>query len=271
MEGTQDINMAIFEEISKLLMLEEFTNAQKTFFNKHKDTITDDEENKLEYTQIFEAYVTILEEIIAAKLGDTYNDAQIEAFYAEFAENLKKYEEINALAVNTLFGFTNFDKFKESILIFKKDEAASFQANEDDIQGSQEIANADESFYWKLKEENVRDPSTGWASKLDMKEKDGVKVQLWSKKMPDTKMNMMYSEAVYKGIKMITFFNFIKDFEKTMKDQPMIKQFKVLTRDENGYPEITYSITKAPMMSDRENLTSLKVRDLEDGSKLFIT
>lgn len=66
--------MAIFDEIAKLLMLDDFTNAQKTFFNKHKDSFTDDEENKLEYTQIFEAYVQILEEIIAANLGATFSE-----------------------------------------------------------------------------------------------------------------------------------------------------------------------------------------------------
>ena len=34
----------------------------------------DTEENKLEYTQIFEGYVSVLEEIIAARLKEKYSD-----------------------------------------------------------------------------------------------------------------------------------------------------------------------------------------------------
>ena len=52
------------------------------------------------------------------------------AFYQHFADNLKVYEESDALAMNTLFGLTNFDKFKESILMFKRDEASTFKSNE---------------------------------------------------------------------------------------------------------------------------------------------
>ena len=109
-------------------MQDKFGDAQKAFFFKHKDTFTDDEENKLEYTQIFEAYVQLLEEIIDADLN--YSQEQMTAFYQHFADNLKVYEESDALAMNTLFGLTNFDKFKESILMFKRDEASTFKSNE---------------------------------------------------------------------------------------------------------------------------------------------
>tara|TARA_B110000285_G_C14716273_1_gene420069 strand:+ start:346 stop:585 length:240 start_codon:yes stop_codon:yes gene_type:complete len=78
--------------------------------------------------------------------------------------------------VNGLFAFTDFNKFKEAILMFKKDEAATFQSNEDDKAGIADISNQDESFYWKLREEDPKDPSTGWALKKEWPEKDGVKV-----------------------------------------------------------------------------------------------
>ena len=93
-------------------MEDQFVEAQKTFFFKYKDTFTDDEENKLEYTQIFEAYVQLLEEIISAKLKDTYSEEQMDGFYKHFADNLKIYEENDAMAMNTLFGLINFDRFK---------------------------------------------------------------------------------------------------------------------------------------------------------------
>lgn len=42
--------MRIFEDISTLISKDQFSDAQKTFFFKYKDTFTDEEENKLEYT-----------------------------------------------------------------------------------------------------------------------------------------------------------------------------------------------------------------------------
>jgi hypothetical protein len=112
--------------------------------------------------------------LIAANLKEDYSDEQIDGFYKDFTDNIAKYEENNALGVNGLFGFTDFNKFKESILLFKKDEAATFQSNEDDKAGIVDISNQDESYYWKLREEDPKDPSTGWVMKKKWPEKDGV-------------------------------------------------------------------------------------------------
>ena len=66
-------------------------------------TFTDDDENKLEYTQIFEAYVSILEQIISVKLKQTYPEEKVDAFYEDFAANIPKYEALDAITVNVLF------------------------------------------------------------------------------------------------------------------------------------------------------------------------
>jgi len=78
-----------------------------------------EEENKLVHTEIHEAYVKILEEIIEAKLKDTYTEDQIQGFYLNFTENFKEYEKENDEVVDILFGFTDFVKFKSQILKFK--------------------------------------------------------------------------------------------------------------------------------------------------------
>ena len=56
----------------------------------------------------------------------------MEAFYADLMADIKKYEDNNALCVNQLFSLLKFDKFKEMILNFKKDLAATYEVNEDD-------------------------------------------------------------------------------------------------------------------------------------------
>lgn len=68
--------------------------------------------------------MTILEEIIAAKLKEKYSEQQVEGFYLSFKDNLKKYEAENTLSVETIFGLIDFEKFKSLILRYKMDSAS---------------------------------------------------------------------------------------------------------------------------------------------------
>lgn len=68
--------------------------------------------------------MSLLEEIIAAKLKEKYSEQQVEEFYLSFQDNLKKYEAENTLAVETIFGLIDFEKFKALILRYKKDSAS---------------------------------------------------------------------------------------------------------------------------------------------------
>lgn len=80
----EDVNFEIFKMVSEIVQDDEFTNAQNAFFDKNKEPFEETEENKLEYTQIFEQYVSILEEIIAVKLKEKYSEQQVEGFYLSF-------------------------------------------------------------------------------------------------------------------------------------------------------------------------------------------
>ena len=58
------------------------------------------------------------------------------------------------------------------------------------------------------------------------------------------------------------------------KDQESIKHHKkfiVLERNEQGFPSQIYTLSKMPMMTDREGIVSLTGKFLDDGSHLFIT
>ena len=50
-------NRAVFDKITDYITSFDFQEAQYQVINKHKDVFTDDDENKLEYTTIFEEYV----------------------------------------------------------------------------------------------------------------------------------------------------------------------------------------------------------------------
>ena len=61
-------NAAIFNSITELVSSTEFTTATTEFMQKHQGAFSEEDENKLEYTTIFEEYVQIMSEIIDAKL-----------------------------------------------------------------------------------------------------------------------------------------------------------------------------------------------------------
>ena len=98
----------------------DFSDARYQFFEKNKDTFEDCDENKLEHTNIFKEYIHILEQIIETKLREDFSDDDIKAFYGTFKANLADYEKINSDTVDTIFGFTDFNKFKEVILTYKR-------------------------------------------------------------------------------------------------------------------------------------------------------
>lgn len=65
--------------------------------------------------------MNLLENIIIVKLEVKFKSEDIDTFYETFVENMQKYEAEDSMAVNSLFSFIDFEKFKESILLYKKD------------------------------------------------------------------------------------------------------------------------------------------------------
>ena len=78
-----------------------------------------------------------MEQIIEAKLKENgTTDDEIQNFYTSFKDNLKVYEEIDMETVDVLFGFVDFEKFKEKLNIYKKgiqQEDAAVVANQEDL------------------------------------------------------------------------------------------------------------------------------------------
>lgn len=69
-----------------------------------------EEENKLEYTTIYEQFVDIVERAIEAKLKEEYNyqDSEIEEFLKTFEDNIGTYKEKDPETVDVLYGFIDF-------------------------------------------------------------------------------------------------------------------------------------------------------------------
>ena len=82
----------------------------------------------------------------------------------DFAQNFAAYAQINNDTVETLFGFTDFSKFKKQMLEVKAGEITVKQYEPD-----QGIGKTDDSFFWDLLKEDVNDKSLGWQKKMDHK------------------------------------------------------------------------------------------------------
>ena len=129
------------------------------------------------------------------------------------------------------------------------------------------MSNLDEDFYWKLKAEDVRDPKTGWSKKMDSKKvsADGTTVSFFQKTMSETKLNMTYCEVFYPKLKMAAFKDFFQNIEKNEEMMQGVQKFDVVSRGEDGFPEIMYSLQKIPMMTMRENLMKITSKKINDG------
>lgn len=149
-------NTQIFETIAELVTGIEFQDACVLFMEKHVEVFDEDEENKLEYSEVFEEYVKILEQIIDSQLFQKYSEPQVKAFYKDFGTNFKIYTNMNEQAVDVLFGFTDFNKFKTQMLEVKRGDVKSKGEPKNNTEG------LDESFFWNLMKEDVNDKANGW-------------------------------------------------------------------------------------------------------------
>jgi hypothetical protein len=61
------------------------------------------------------------------KLEVKFKSEDIDTFYETFVDNMPKYEIEDSITVNSLFSFIDFEKFKESILLYKKDKVDGSQ------------------------------------------------------------------------------------------------------------------------------------------------
>mmetsp|Transcript_8513 Transcript_8513/g.14340 ORF Transcript_8513/g.14340 Transcript_8513/m.14340 type:complete len:158 (-) Transcript_8513:633-1106(-) len=157
MESQSESTLAIFKSLCDQVAQVEFQEQQFEFFEMHKGKFEEgQEENQLEHTQVHEQYVYILDQLIEAKLREQYDEEQIKQFYASFAQNFKQYEAVDSDAVEVLYGFINFEKFKEAILKFKR--GAQENAEGAKSEKPDDFTKQDEGLFHELIKEDLNDP-----------------------------------------------------------------------------------------------------------------
>ena len=262
-------NKDVFYAIQDIVASPAFLDAQLDFYKNNMAKFDYEDENKLEYTPIYESYVTIMEQVIDVKLNEKYDDSIVQPFYVDFTEKWKQYSELDANLVNTLFVMTDFMKFKEAMLSHKK----SFESTSKS--GSSVSAKdmpSDEATFWKFFNQDPNDKSSGWNKRLVWTSHEGnLEAQFFTKAVEGYGIEWGRSECVFKDISYENFLVQAKDWEGMCNQSPLYKDVKVFERDQNGFPTLVkMSFDVGMFASTREGLFKCSFKDLGDGKALMI-
>jgi ADP-ribosylation factor 2-binding protein len=110
-----DTTIGALEDI--LVCDDEFTSIQNGFFDVHCGKFTDDEENRVEYTAIFDDYTTLMEATLERMLSAKVSDFNMHDFEKQL---INRKEDIAGEIFDLLLSFSDFIEFKAQILAHKK-------------------------------------------------------------------------------------------------------------------------------------------------------
>ena len=110
-----DEAIGALEEI--LMDDDEFTEIQRHFFEQHCDKFTDSEENRVEYTVIFEDYTTLMEETLERKLCERIKDFDMRRFESQV---IARKDQIGGDVLDMILSFSDFPEFKSMMIAHKQ-------------------------------------------------------------------------------------------------------------------------------------------------------
>jgi len=118
-------------DIGNVLQDRGFVNKHRDFINKHCETFVEDDENKLEYTAIFEEYVGFVEEAIEGGMKDKSSDFNMEQLMEALPQYVEKQGKAGdasqqalegpAKAIDMLLNLAEFESLKATMLLAKRD------------------------------------------------------------------------------------------------------------------------------------------------------
>ena len=163
--------------------------------------------------------------------------------------------------MDILFGLVDFNKFKQSILTYKKgfkdtDANQAEKVNQELMEGKQGMEYEEFMKEFNL---NLDDKANGWVRKVTQKDftKIGYMMNMWQKKDPiKGRPDWLRFDCSMKNVSdKEGLLNVIKDPKVMLKgrDKNMIKEYTVFDDDGAGNMKI-YSRMKMPLMSERDSI-----------------
>lgn len=210
-----------------------------------------------------------MDTMIDQELYKTFSHEQVQSFYDDFRADVSKYEDINSSAVETLFGFVNFDKFKQAILKYKS-EISKAQKEEADSKPDTGFR-IDEKKFYELDQEDVNDKASGWKNSYTYPEKDGFGLKMYQKAFKELNGRLVLKiQSVIRDYTIPMYQKFIKKIEKDgFESNKSVKEFKIIEREENKETgeemSLLWVVSKIPLFSNRENLLRVRLRVIDGG------
>lgn len=274
-------NLAVFTDLIDIVIKDDFNFARYEFFDAHSKKFEEEDENKLEYTEIHKQYVEVMEKFIDAKLAELHSAEVIEAFNQDFVKDHKKYDAIHPEAVDVLFGQVEFVKFKEQIIMFKQAMSGAYKGDQEDTDdtssdGSQKSDQLDKFItciedFEKYAKEDKSDPALKWRKKMMGKSKDDKwSMESWIRPRDKFVSDLQESMLTMKDVTPDGLQAFMEQYDKQVEGNPYSKEVKMIKSEKNLV--VFYLKTGMPG-SDiiRQMCLQIKTSDLDDGSKFTIT
>ncbi|GAQ84385.1 hypothetical protein KFL_001870070 [Klebsormidium nitens] len=99
----------------------DFEEAQTSFCAAHCAVFEDSDENKLEYMELFQQYVDVLDGVIAARLAEALPDLPLH----DFLHQLSEHGEAEGDVFDFLMTLCDFQAFKDLMLSYKQQAAGA--------------------------------------------------------------------------------------------------------------------------------------------------
>lgn len=110
---------AIVGKLEDIAISSQFQDLMLSFCQQHCDTFEDTEENKLEYTEIFNKWTTHIEGYIENQLKNVFSDFSTATFLQQLCERQNIEQEIVEDVLELLVSLSDFETFKGLMLNHK--------------------------------------------------------------------------------------------------------------------------------------------------------
>ncbi|KAK7079349.1 ADP-ribosylation factor-like protein 2-binding protein, partial [Halocaridina rubra] len=102
--------------IENIILSDEFVSLRENFMKQYCHLFSDEEENKLEYTDIYNRYTSLIEGYIEKELSARERDFKMSAFLHELSQR----HSLDGEVFDLLLTFTDFVAFKNAMLETKE-------------------------------------------------------------------------------------------------------------------------------------------------------
>jgi len=103
--------------LEEVLLDPSFESIKKKFCEEHCGIFDDKDENKIEYTEIFQRYTSLIESTLDQKLTEKVPNFSMKRFETML---LSRQDEMDTEIFDLLLSLSDFDEFKEVMLSYKK-------------------------------------------------------------------------------------------------------------------------------------------------------